>query len=163
MDWNAFFKAAGLGDQGKFIVWHPSRSGEAALVQKIDLETWKDYLAFHRINQMANVLPKAFADQRFDFYGKSLSGTPQQSLRWKRALGATNEAMDEAVGKIYVARYFPAENKARLQQMVSNIVDAFGKRVDKLDWMAPATRAQAKEKLKHPVRGRRLSGQVEVV
>jgi endothelin-converting enzyme/putative endopeptidase len=149
MDWKAFFKAAKLGDQQKFIVWHPSAvTGEAALVQKIDLATWKDYLAFHRINQMASVLPKAFADQRFDFYGKSLSGTPQQSLRWKRALGATNEAMDEAVGKIYVAKYFPAENKARLQEMVGNIVDAFAKRVDKLDWMAPATRAQAKEKLK---------------
>jgi endothelin-converting enzyme/putative endopeptidase len=149
LDWNAFFKAAHLGDQSKFIVWHPSAvTGEAALVQKVDLATWKDYLAFHRINQLANVLPKAFADQRFDFYGKSLSGTPQQSLRWKRALGATNEAMDDAVGKIYVAKYFPAENKARLQKMVGNIVDAFGKRVDKLDWMAPATRAQAKEKLR---------------
>ncbi|MGB9107246.1 MAG: M13 family metallopeptidase, partial [Telluria sp.] len=149
MDWSAFFKAAHLGDQDKFIVWHPSAvTGEAALVQKTDLATWKDWLAFHRINEMANVLPKAFADQRFDFYGKSLSGTPQQSLRWKRALGATNEAMDEAVGKIYVAKYFPAANKAHLQQMVSNIVDAFGKRVDKLDWMAPATRAQAKEKLR---------------
>jgi endothelin-converting enzyme/putative endopeptidase len=149
MDWNAFFKAAHLGDQSTFIVWHPTAvTGEAALVEKIDLATWKDYLAFHRINQMASVLPKAFADQRFEFYGKSLSGTPQQSLRWKRGLGATNEAMDEAVGKIYVAKYFPAENKARLQKMVSNIVEAFGKRVDKLDWMAPATRAQAKEKLR---------------
>jgi len=149
MDWNAFFKAARLGDQQKFIVWHPTAVvGEAALVQKVDLQTWKDYLAFHRINQMASVLPKAVSDQRFEFYGKALSGTPQQSLRWKRALAATNEAMDEAVGKIYVAKYFPAENKARLQQMVGNIVDAFGQRVDKLDWMAPATRAQAKEKLK---------------
>ena len=149
MDWNAFFKAARLGDQQKFIVWHPGAVvGEAALVQKVDLQTWKDYLAFHRINQMASVLPKAVSDQRFEFYGKALSGTPQQSLRWKRALAATNEAMDEAVGKIYVSKYFPAENKVRLQQMVGNIVDAFGKRVDKLDWMAPATRAQAKEKLK---------------
>jgi putative endopeptidase len=149
LDWKAFFKAARLGDQDKFIVWHPSAvSGTAALVDKIDLATWKDFLAFHRINQMAGVLPKAFVDQRFVFYGQALSGTPQQALRWKRALGATNEAMDEAVGKLYVAKYFPAENKARLQQMVANIVDAFGKRVDKLDWMAPATRAQAKEKLK---------------
>jgi putative endopeptidase len=149
MDWKAYFKAAHLGDQGKFIVWHPSATvGEAALVNKIDLATWKDYLAFHRINGMASVLPKAFADEQFDFYGKALSGTPQQSARWKRALGATNGALDEAVGKIYVAKYFPAENKARLQQMVSNIVDAFGRRIDKLDWMAPATRAQAKEKLK---------------
>ena len=149
LDWNAFFKAAQLGDQQKFIVWHPSAmKATAALVDRIDLATWKDYLAFHRINQMAGVLPKAFVDQRFDFYGKALTGTPQQSLRWKRALGATNEAMEEAVGKLYVAKYFPAENKAKLQQMVANIVDAFGKRVDKLDWMAPATRAQAKEKLK---------------
>jgi endothelin-converting enzyme/putative endopeptidase len=149
MDWNAFFKAARLADQDKFIVWHPTAvKGAAALVGKIDLATWKDWLAFHSINQRANLLPKAFADQRFAFYGKDLSGTPQQSVRWKRALAATNEAMDEAVGKLYVAKYFPAENKARLQQMVSNIVDAFSKRVDKLDWMAPATRAQAKEKLK---------------
>jgi endothelin-converting enzyme/putative endopeptidase len=149
LDWDAFFKAARLGGQDKFIVWHPTAvTGEAALVDKIDLTTWKDYLAFHAINRLANVLPKAFVDQRFAFYGKALSGTPQQSMRWKRALGATNEALDEAVGKIYVAKYFPAENKAQLQRMVANIVAAFGKRVDKLDWMAPATRAQAKEKLK---------------
>jgi len=149
LDWDAFFKAARLGDQDKFIVWHPSAvKGEAALVDKIDLATWKDYLAFHTINRMAGVLPKAFVEQRFAFYGKALSGTPQQSMRWKRALVATNEAMDEAVGKLYVAKYFPAENKAQLQKMVANIVAAFGKRVDKLDWMAPATRAQAKEKLK---------------
>jgi endothelin-converting enzyme/putative endopeptidase len=149
LDWDAFFKAARLGDQDKFIVWHPSAvKGEAALVDKIDLATWKDYLAFHTINRMAGVLPKAFVDQRFAFYGKALSGTPQQAMRWKRALGATNEAMDEAVGKLYVAKYFPPENKAQLQKMVANIVAAFGKRVDKLDWMAPASRAQAKEKLK---------------
>jgi putative endopeptidase len=149
IDWDAFFKAAHLADQDKFIVWHPSAvKGEAALVDKTDLATWKDYLAFHTINRMANVLPKAFVDQRFEFYGKALSGTPQQSVRWKRALGATNEAMDDAVGKLYVAKYFPAENKAQLQRMVANIVTAFGKRIDKLDWMAPATRAQAKEKLK---------------
>ena len=149
LDWDAFFKAARLGDQDKFTVWHPSAvKGEAALVDKVDLATWKDYLAFHTINRMANVLPKAFVEQRFAFYGKALSGTPQQSARWKRALGATNEAMDDAVGKLYVEKYFPAANKAQLQRMVGNIVTAFGKRIDKLDWMAPATRAQAKEKLK---------------
>ena len=149
MDWAAFLKAARLGDQDKFMVWHPSAmTSTAALVDSVDLATWKDYLAFHLINQRAGVLPKAFVDQGFAFYGKELSGTPQQSVRWKRALGATNQAMDEAVGKLYVARYFPAENKAQLEKMVANIVDAFGKRVDKLDWMAPATRAQAKEKLK---------------
>jgi putative endopeptidase len=149
IDWPAFFKAARLGDQQRFIVWHPgAMTGEAALVASTDLATWKDYLAFHRINHFAPTLSKAFVDQRFEFYGNALSGTPQQSPRWKRALSSTNQALDEAVGKVYVAHYFPADNKARLQQMVSNIVTAFSRRVDKLDWMAPATRAQAQQKLK---------------
>ncbi|GAB3436842.1 M13 family metallopeptidase [Massilia solisilvae] len=149
MDWNAFFKAARLNGQQKFIVWHPTAvKGEASLVRSTDLATWKDWLAFHQINHFASVLPKAFADQRFEFYGKALTGTPQQSVRWKRALSATNGAMDEAIGKIYVEKYFPAESKTRVQQMVTNIIAAFDKRIDKLDWMAPTTRAQAKEKLK---------------
>ena len=149
MDWAAFFKAAKLGGQNKFIVWHPGAvKGSAALVNSTDVATWKDFLAFHTVNHFAPTLPKAFADQRFEFYGNALSGTPQQSVRWKRALGATNAALDEAVGHIYVDRYFPPENKAKVQQMVTNIVAAFSKRIDKLDWMAPATRAQAQEKLK---------------
>jgi putative endopeptidase len=149
LDWNGFFKAARLGNQKKFIVWHPGAvTGEAALVASTPLSTWKDYLAFHRLNRYASMLPKVFADQRFEFYGNALSGTPRQSVRWKRALAATNGAMDDAVGRIYVARYFPAESKVRVQQMVSNIVDAFGRRIDKLDWMAPATRAQAQQKLR---------------
>ncbi|MFL6674620.1 MAG: M13 family metallopeptidase [Massilia sp.] len=149
IDWNAFFKAARLSDQKKFTVWHPSAlKGESALAAGGDLSAWKDYLAFHRLNHFASTLPKAFADQRFEFYGKALSGTPQQSVRWKRALAATNEALDDAVGKVYVGRYFPAENKVKVQQMVANIIDAFSKRIDKLDWMAPATRAQAQQKLK---------------
>ncbi len=149
IDWPAFFKSAGLAGQSRFIVWHPSAvKGEAALVAGTDLATWKDYLAFHRINHFASSLPKAFVDQRFSFYGKALSGTPEQSARWKRALAATNNALDQSVGKVYVERYFAAEDKARVRQMVTNIIAAFSKRVDKLDWMAPATRAQAQEKLK---------------
>jgi endothelin-converting enzyme/putative endopeptidase len=148
-DWPAFFNSAGLGGQDKFIVWHPTAlKGAAALVASAELATWKDFLAFHQINHFAPNLTKAFVDQRFEFYGKALSGTPQQSLRWKRALAATNAALDQPVGRLYVARYFPADNKARVQQMVTNIVAAFSKRIDKLDWMAPATRAQAQEKLK---------------
>ena len=149
INWSAFFKAAGLAGQNKFIVWHPTAlAGASKLVASAELATWKDFLAFHTINHNAAVLPKAFADQYFDFYGKAMSGTPQQSLRWKRALSATNNAVDEAVGHLYVNRYFPAENKQRLQQMVSNIVTAFSKRVEKLEWMAPATRAHAQEKLR---------------
>jgi endothelin-converting enzyme/putative endopeptidase len=149
IDWPAFFKAARLGGQDKFIVWHPSAvKGAAALVASTDLATWKDFLAFHQINHFAPNLSKAFADQRFAFHGKALSGTPEQSLRWKRALAATSAALPEPVGHMYVDRYFPAENKARVRQMATNIIAAFSKRIDKLDWMTPATRAQAQDKLK---------------
>jgi len=148
IDWKRFFKAARLSGQDKFIVYHPAAvRGAAALVSGADIGVWKDYLAFHTVNQFAATLPKAFRDQRFEFYGKSLTGTQQQAARWKPALSATNEAMEEAVGKLYVERYFSAENKARVQQMVSNIKDAFSRRIDKLDWMAPATRAEAKAKV----------------
>lgn len=148
IDWPAFFKAAKLGDQGKFIVWHPSAvKGAAALVASTDLATWKDFLAFHQINHFAPNLSKAFVEQRFAFYGKALSGTPEQTLRWKRALAATSGALGEPVGHMYVDRYFPAEHKAKVRQMATNIIAAFGKRIDKLDWMAPATRAQAHAKL----------------
>jgi endothelin-converting enzyme/putative endopeptidase len=149
IDWPAFFKAAKLGGQDKFIVWHPSAvKGAAALVASTDLATWKDFLAFHQINHFAPNLSKAFADERFAFHGKALSGTPEQSLRWKRALAATSAALPEPVGHMYVDRYFPAEDKARVRQMATNIIAAFSKRIDKLDWMAPATRAQAQAKLK---------------
>ena len=149
VDWNAFFKAARLSGQERFQVYHPSAvAGAARLLADADVATWRDYLAFHKLNQYASLLPKAFAEQRFEFNGKALTGTPQQSVRWKRALAATNEAMDEAVGKIYVGRYFPAEDKARVQKMVANIIDAFSRRIDKLEWMAPATRAQAQAKVK---------------
>jgi len=149
IDWKAFFRAAGLDKQERFQVYHPTAiTGAARLLADADVATWRDYLAFHKLNQYASLLPKAISDQRFEFTGKTLSGTPQQSARWKRALGATNNAMDEAVGKIYVAKYFPAENKARVQAMVANIIDAFSRRIEKLDWMAPATRAQAQAKVK---------------
>ena len=147
--WPAVFKAAGLGDQQKFIVWQPGAViGEAALVASVDLASWKDWMAFHTVNHFGGVLPKAFTLQRFAFYGTAMTGTPQQALRWKRALAATNNALDDSVGHLYVDRYFPAENKARIREMVANIVTAFSLRIEKLDWMAPSTRAQAQAKLK---------------
>jgi endothelin-converting enzyme/putative endopeptidase len=149
LDWKAFLHSAGLGKQRKFIVYHPGAvTGIAALVGEVPLQDWKDYMAFHTVNHFGSVLPKAFVDQRFEFYGKTLSGTPQLSPRWKRGLGSVNNALPDAVGKVYVERYFPAEAKARVQQMVANIVAAFHKRIDQLDWMAPATRKEAHEKLR---------------
>ena len=149
MDWKAFFHAAGLGKQNKFMVYHPSAiTGAAALVNDMPLQAWKDFLAFHMVNHFGGTLPKAFVDQRFEFYGRTMNGTPQLSPRWKRGLAAVNAAVPDAAGKMYVERYFPAEAKARLQTMVANIVAAFHKRVEQLDWMAPATKKEAQEKLR---------------
>jgi putative endopeptidase len=148
LDWTAYFAAAGLEKRPQFIVWHPkATAGEAALVASQPLSVWKEYLAFHQLDDFSNVLPKAFSDERFAFYGTTLSGTPQQQVRWKRAVNATNNALGEAVGKLYVAKYFPADSKAKVQAMVDDLIAAFRVRIDKLDWMAPATKAEARRKL----------------
>ena len=148
LDWAAYFAAAGLAKQGRYIVWHPKAvAAESALVASQPLAAWKEYLALRQIKHYANLLPKAFVDENFDFYGKTMTGAPQMQVRWKRAVSATNDALGEAVGKLYVAKYFPPESKAQVQAMVDEILAAFRVRIDKLDWMAPATKAEAKRKL----------------
>lgn len=148
MDWDAYFAAAGLGAQQTFVAWQPGAvTGLSALVAGQPLETWKDYLAFHALDHRAAVLPKAFGDEAFAFYGKVIQGTPQQRDRQKRAVDATNAALGDAVGRRYAEKYFPAADKARAQAMVQNILAAFRARIDKLDWMAPETKAKAKAKL----------------
>jgi endothelin-converting enzyme/putative endopeptidase len=148
LDWTEYFRAAGLGKQANFTVWQPAAfTGESALVASVPLDTWKDWLAFHLLEQYAGVLPRAFADERFAFFGQTLSGTPQQRPRWQRGVRVVNGLLGDAVGQIYAQRYFSPEAKARAQAMVANIVEAFRKRIDGLDWMAPATKAEAKAKL----------------
>ena len=149
MVWSAFFEGAGLVKQDVFIVWHPGAvSGASTLVNSTPLSDWQDYLVYHTVNHYSGVLPKAFTDERFAFYGKTLSGTPQQQARWKRALDAANASVGDAVGQVYVAKYFPPASKARAEAMVRNIVMAFDKRIDQLEWMNAATKQQAKAKLK---------------
>jgi putative endopeptidase len=148
LDWTAFFTAAGLETRPQFIVWHPkATAGESALVASQPLGVWKSYLTYLQINHYSGVLPKAFADERFAFYGTTLSGTPQQPARWKRAVNATNGALGLAVGKLYAAKYFPPESKAKVQAMVGDLIAAFRVRIEKLDWMAPATKKEAERKL----------------
>ena len=148
MDWAAFLDRAGLKEQADFIVWQPAAvSGIAALVGQQPLDTWKDYLAFHALDRASPYLPDAFADAHFAFHGTALSGTPQQKDRWKRAVDAANEALGEAIGKIYVERHFSAQTKARADAMVQNLIAAFGQRIDKVEWMTPATKARARAKL----------------
>ena len=148
LDWKAYFETAGLTGPSTIIVWHPSAiTGIAALVGKQPLDLWKDYLTFRVLDRSAYLLPKAFADENFRFYGTVLTGAPKQRERWERAVRATSAALPDPVGKLYVEKYFPPEAKASAQEMVKNIVAAFGRRIDKLEWMSAATREKAKAKV----------------
>ena len=148
LDWSAFFAAAGLEKTPVFVVWQPGAvTGISRLVGSEPLEAWKDFLAFHEIEGASPFLAKGLSDESFDFHGRVLTGTPKQRDRWKRAVSATNAALGEAVGKLYVRKFFPPAEKARAEEMVRNLMTAFGERIDKLEWMAPETRAKAKAKL----------------
>ncbi|MFC5570417.1 M13 family metallopeptidase [Lysobacter yangpyeongensis] len=147
LDWNAYFAAAGLSDEKTIVAWQPlAITRLSALVGSEPLEVWKDYLTFHALSRNADLLPKAYADLRFGFFGTTLQGTPKQKDRWKRALDSTNNALGDAVGKLYVEKYFPASSKAQVEEMVRNILAAFAERVDTLEWMTPQTKAKAKAK-----------------
>jgi len=148
LDWAEYFHAAGLSRQASFIVWQPTAfAGESALVASTPLDTWKDWLAYHLIEEYALVLPKAFADERYDFFGKTLSGAPQQRPRWQRAVVIVNRHLGDDVGQLYAQRYFSAEAKAQAQAMVANIIAAFRKRIEALSWMDQSTKAEAQAKL----------------
>jgi putative endopeptidase len=162
LDWAEYFRGAALSHQASFIVWQPSAfTGESALVASTALDTWKDWLAFHLIEDYADVLPKGFADEHFAFFGKTLSGTPEQSPRWQRGVELVSNPLNwagtsmpvgrgvlaDAVGQTYATRYFSRETKAQIEAMVANIVAAFRQRIDALSWMDSATKAEAKTKL----------------
>ncbi|MGV8942952.1 M13 family metallopeptidase [Thermomonas sp.] len=148
LDWATYFKAGGIGDAKTIYAWQPEAIAKlSALVASQPVQTWKDFLSFHALNHHAGLLPKAYADLNFGFYGTALSGTPQQRDRWKRALGAVNNELGDAVGKLYVEKYFPASSREQVQQMVSNLLAVFPERIDKLEWMSAATKAKAKQKV----------------
>jgi predicted metalloendopeptidase len=148
LDWTALLDAASLADAPAFIVWHPKAiPGLSALAAKEPLDSWKDWLTFHAIDRAAPNLPRAFVDESFKFYGTALSGIPEMRPRWQRGVDFTNAALGDAVGKIYVQQYFPAETRAKAQAMVADLVKAFGARIDALTWMSPETKKKAKQKL----------------
>ena len=147
-DFPAYLQAAGLNGQQQFIVAHPSAlQGAAKLVQSEPIETWKDYLNFRLLSGAAPLLPKSFVDESFAFNGKVLSGTPQLKDRWKRGVDLVGGGMGEAVGQLYVARYFPPEAKAKMDELVRNLIKAMDVRLANLDWMTPETKAKARVKL----------------
>jgi putative endopeptidase len=148
LDWSTFLEAASLGSQPSFTLWHPKAiAGLSALVASEPLESWKLLLAAHALDEAAPLLSKAFVTARFEFYGKVLRGVPAQRERWKRAVDFTSRVLPDAVGQLYVARYFSPQAKAQVTALVQDVVKAFGKRIQGLTWMAPDTRKRALEKL----------------
>ncbi|HET7587749.1 MAG TPA: M13 family metallopeptidase [Gammaproteobacteria bacterium] len=148
LDWDAYFKAAGLSEQKHIDVWQPEAIAKLSkLTAEAPLESWKALLTFHTLDRHASLLPKKFADLAFEFHGHTLSGVPQQEARWKRGVSATSHALGFAVGKLYSDKYFPASAKQKAEQMVDNLIAAFGSRIGTLEWMTPATREKAKAKM----------------
>jgi putative endopeptidase len=148
IEWEAFFAAAGLDQQPSFIVWHAQAvTGLSKLVASEPLDVWKDLFTAHAIDHFAEVLPKVFADEEFAFYSREMRGVPTMPPRFRQALDSINEALGDAVGKEYVGRYFPPTSKQAIEEMVKNLMATFGRRIDALPWMSPATKAKAKEKL----------------
>jgi predicted metalloendopeptidase len=154
IDWTSLLNAAQLGGAQKFDAYHFAAIPKlSALVGSEPLQNWKDWLAFHTLNQQASVLPKPFRDASFAFYGTALAGTPQQRPRDALALNATSNALQDAVGKAYVGKYFPSSSKAQIEKMVVNLKAAFARRVKAIDWMTPSTKQEALKKVENIVVG----------
>ena len=148
VDWAAYYKAMGIGDFETIIVTTPSAIAAANdLMKNAPIEELRYYLAAQYINAAASYLSDEFQQASFDFYGKVMSGQQEQKPRWKRAMSVPNGTLGEAVGEMYVAKYFPAEDKARMTELVKNLQKALSQHIAALDWMSDATKARAQEKL----------------
>jgi len=148
MDWRAFLDGAQLGGQQTIIAWHPKPiNGLSALVASQPIDVWKDYLKLHMAGRFSNVLPKKFDNLRFGFFGRELAGQQQPRSREDRALNSLNGTLGDAVSKLYVDKYLPKTAKADIGTMVDNIKAAFDRKLEAIDWLASATKAEGRRKL----------------
>jgi len=125
----------------------PGMPAVAKLIETTPVAIWQAYLTAHFLSDNASVLPTDIDDARFDFYGKTLSGQPEQRTRWKRGIGAVEGLAGELVGKLYAEKYFPPEQKAAMTDLVANLRKAMAANLKELAWMSPATRVEAEKKL----------------
>jgi predicted metalloendopeptidase len=147
LDWASYLTGAGI-NQPNLVVSQPSYfSALSGLLTSVPLDTWKQYLRWHLVADYAPYLSSDFVDTRFDFMGRVLDGRQQNRERWRRGVTAVNKEMGEALGQLYVRRFFTPEAKQRADQLVRNIIGAYQTSIDNLDWMSPPTKAAAKEKL----------------
>ena len=153
-DWRGYVQGLGLSGKVDYVIINqPSYfTGLAKLIEATPLPVWKAYFKWHVLSAAAPYLSKPFVDERFAFSGTTLRGIPQTLPRWKRGLTLIDGAIGEALGKLYVAKYFPPENKARMDQLVSNLIAAYSQDIDTLDWMSADTKKGAHEKLAKLVR-----------
>lgn len=153
LNWSGFFADCGVGDLTEVNVNTPSFfEALQSIVAETPLETWKQYLRYRMINAYAMALSKAFVDADFALYGKELRGIEEIKPRWKRAVDAIAGtrgmgALGEAIGRIYVQEHYPPEAGRRMDELVSNLMTAFDRSIDQLEWMTPATKQRAHEKL----------------
>jgi putative endopeptidase len=144
----AALESWGLDRQQDFVVRELDAMPKlAALYRDTPLEQWREYMIFSCLSAHASLLPKAFVEEDFDFFGRILDGQPQQRERWKRAVDALDDALGEAIGELYVNRYFNADAKTKMLDLVENVRRAYAQRIDSLTWMSPETKAVAREKL----------------
>ena len=147
-DWAAFMESAALANVDRLSVSQPSATvAIAKLLGEVPLADWKVYLKMQSLDAAAPVLPQAFRDARFAFRGTALTGTKEPKPRWQQGITELNGALGEAVGQIYVARHFSPAHKARMQELVGNLLASYKESIDGLTWMTPATKAQAQDKL----------------
>ncbi|WP_156924543.1 M13 family metallopeptidase [Derxia gummosa] len=148
-DWAGFLAASGVpAGINEVNAAQPSYlAAFAALAGEVPLADWRDYLRWKTLDSLAPYLARPLADASFDFHGRRVSGTPEQAARWKRGVRVVDANLGEALGKLYVARHFRPEQKARMEALVANLLATYASSIDSLDWMGDATRAEARRKL----------------
>ncbi|GAB3588181.1 M13 family metallopeptidase [Calidifontibacter terrae] len=150
LDWDAWTAALG-GPQGaldQVVVGEPSfLEGLSQALSEVDLESWKSWLSWQLISSEASCLSADFVNEHFDFFGRTLSGTPKLKDRWKRGVAVVEGSLGEVVGQLYVAEHFPPRAKERMQELVANLIEAYRRDFETLEWMSPATREKALDKL----------------
>ena len=148
VDWALMLRTAGLDSSPTILMANNTAlTATGKILVATPLATWKYYLAFHFVSDHAQFLPAAFDTARFDFYSKTLSGVPVQRDRWKRGVQLMNGALGEAVGQIYVRKYFPASSEAKMAELIENLRAAYGEKIAGASWMDDKTRAAALAKL----------------
>ncbi|HSF18201.1 MAG TPA: M13 family metallopeptidase [Vicinamibacteria bacterium] len=147
--WDRYLESSEIADVDTIVIAQPSYvSALGGLTDDVALADWKSYTIFRLLHDMAPYLSDELVEANFDFSGRLVNGLEEIPPRWQRGVRNVNQLMGEAVGKLYVARHFPPEAKARMEQLVENLIAAFGLAIDELDWMTDETKERAQEKRK---------------